>query len=81
MRGPRKEKELIRLYKLSRTGAILVGIVLLGYGTWLLVSSRLSDPSSLSSWFGIFPIYLGAMLLIVAAAMREDWFTNVRRYW
>jgi|GEM_PF-1738940 cytochrome c biogenesis protein CcdA len=74
-------EDKIRLYRFTKTVTFVLGTGLLIYGSWLLVSQRISEPERLSSWFGIFPIYVGAMLVLVGAAMKEDWFTNARKYW
>jgi len=73
-------EEKIRLYKFVRAAAAIFGAALVIFGTWELVSSLLANPRNLSSWFGIFPVYVGAMILLIAAAIKEDWFTNARRY-
>lgn len=78
---PLLTQEKIRLYKFAKGTAIVLGAGLVGVGLWELVTSLISDPGSSSSWFGIFPIYIGAMLMLIAAAMTVDWFTNMRRYW
>lgn len=69
------------LYKFARAGMIAGGLFLLGYGSWWLVSPILLHYSNPLYLFGIFPVYVGAMLILIALAMREDWFTNARRYW
>jgi hypothetical protein len=61
--------------------SVLVGGGLVGYGLWYFVTRYLSNPSSPSFWLGMLPTYLGAMLLLAATAMKEDWFTNARKYW
>ncbi|MHB1907517.1 MAG: hypothetical protein ACYCQJ_01445 [Nitrososphaerales archaeon] len=69
------------LYQLTRSSMFLGGMILIGYGSLRLSNPfvlHISDPLWL---FGIFPIYVGAMLILVSLAMKEDWFTNARRYW
>lgn len=66
------------LYRLTKSGFIIGGIILIVYGSWDFFQPVVGGQLSL---FGIFPIYVGAMLILVAAAMKEDWFTNARRYW
>lgn len=75
-------REMILLYKLTKTAMFLGGIVLLGDGAWWLATPYLLRIASGPLWlFGIFPMYVGSMLILVALAMKEDWFTNARRYW
>jgi uncharacterized membrane protein HdeD (DUF308 family) len=74
--------EMVMLYKFTKSSMIAGGIFLLGYGSWWLVGPIVTQASSNPLWlFGIFPLYVGAMLILVALAMKEDWFTNARRYW
>jgi uncharacterized membrane protein HdeD (DUF308 family) len=68
------------LFKISRLIFIAAGIILIVYGSSILSHLFLGANAGISL-FGIFPVYVGGMLLIVAAAMKEDWFTNARRYW
>ncbi|HKW03936.1 MAG TPA: hypothetical protein VJN71_01435 [Nitrososphaerales archaeon] len=69
------------MYKISKIIFIATGIILIVYGSSILTSLFSVGTSAQVSLIGIFPIYVGGMLLIVAAAMKEDWFTNARRYW
>jgi uncharacterized membrane protein HdeD (DUF308 family) len=74
--------EMVMLYKFTKSSMIAGGIFLLGYGAWWLVGPILTQAASNPLWlFGIFPLYVGAMLILVALAMKADWFTNARRYW
>lgn len=68
------------LYKISRFIFVATGIILIVYGSSILSHLFLVANAGISL-IGIFPIYVGGMLLIVAAAMKEDWFTNTRKYW
>ena len=69
-------KEMTMLYRLTKSSFIIGGIILIVYG-----SSDFFQPVVDGHLFGIFPIYVGAMLILIAAAMKEDWFTNARGYW
>ena len=74
-------REMTALYQLTRTFMFGGGLALVGYGSWRLANPlilHVSDPLWL---FGIFPAYVGAMLILISLAMKEDWFTNTRRYW
>jgi len=72
---------MANLYKLAKSSMIVGGLGLLAYGLWDLLSPIFSRTYSSLYLFGIFPIYVGAMLILIAIAMKEDWFTNARRYW
>lgn len=74
-------KEMASLFKITRTIFVGAGLVLIGYGGWDLISPFAMGMSNPMSWFGMFPLYVGAMLILIAAAMKEDWFTDARRYW
>jgi hypothetical protein len=69
------------LFRATRIIFITIGFVLIGYGGWDVLSPFLGDANNAMSWFGLFPLYVGSMLLLIALAMKEDWFTNARRYW
>ncbi len=71
-------KEMGNLYRLTKAIFVFGGIILIAYGSWDLLQPFANGQISL---FGIFPLYVGAMLILIAAAMKEDWFTNARRYW
>jgi uncharacterized membrane protein HdeD (DUF308 family) len=74
-------REMALVYKFAKISMMVGGIILLGYGVWWLsepIINRTGDPLYL---FGIFPVYLGSMIILIALAMKEDWFTNARRYW
>lgn len=74
-------KELGNLYRLTKGSFIVGGMILIGYGALGIAGAFAPRAGEQVSWFGIFPIYVGAMLILFAAAMKEDWFTNARRYW
>ena len=73
--------EMILLYRFTKTAMIAGGVILLGYGAWWLASPFVFHTSDSLYLFGIFPVYVGAMVILIALAMKEDWFTNARRYW
>jgi hypothetical protein len=74
--------EMVLLYKFTKGSMFAIGLGLLGYGIWWLASPFILDIPGGSLWFfGIFPIYVGAMIILIAFAMKEDWFTNARKYW
>ena len=74
--------EMIFLYKFTKGAMIGGGFALLGYGAWWLASPFLLHLTNDPLWlFGILPTYVGAMFILIALAMKEDWFTNARRYW
>jgi uncharacterized membrane protein HdeD (DUF308 family) len=73
--------EMILLYRFTKTAMFAGGVILLGYGGWWLSSPFVFHTNSPIYLFGIFPVYVGAMVILIALAMKEDWFTNARRYW
>ncbi len=73
--------EMIMLYRVARTCFFVGGAGLLTYGAWFLVYPTVYHVNNPLALVGILPIYIGGMLILVAAAMKEDWFTNARRYW
>ncbi len=77
----RSTDDMRKLYRFAKTILTLAGLALTAYGVWFIGSSLLSVQSKPDSWFGIFPIYLGSMMILVSLAMKEDWFTNARKYW
>ena len=73
--------EMVFLYKFTKSAMFVVGIALVGYGIWWLVDPIVFHLNSPLWLIGIFPVYVGAMLVLIALAMKEDWFTNARKYW
>ncbi len=73
--------EMVLLFKFTRSAMIAGGVILLGYGAWWLTSPFIYRTDSPLYLFGIFPLYVGAMIILISLAMKEDWFTNARRYW
>lgn len=74
-------REMGNLYRLTKGSFIVGGMLLISYGALGLAEAFAARAGVQVSWFGIFPVYVGAMLILFAAAMKEDWFTNARRYW
>ena len=72
---------MVFLYKFTKGAMFVIGIVLVGYGIWWLVDPIVFHLKSPLWLIGIFPVYVGAMLMLIALAMKEDWFTNARKYW
>ena len=73
--------EMRRVYRFTKVALFITGISLFSYGAWFFAYWKLNYPDSSDFWFGIFPMYLGAMSFLIAFAMREDWFTDARKYW
>jgi len=73
------EKET--LYKFSKTILILAGVSLIVYGGWYAIDGLLQNPHGAQFWFGIFPAYIGSMMILISLAMRIEWFTDARRFW
>jgi hypothetical protein len=70
-----------QLYKFTKTLMIALGASLIVYGGWYFATSLVENPSSLQYWFGIFPAYVGSMMILVSLAMKVEWFTDARRFW
>jgi len=73
--------EMRRVYRFTRLTFVLAGLFLDTYGAWFFVTMFLSQRNEESYWLGLLPIYIGAMMILVSLAMKEDWFTNARKYW
>ncbi|HZW57832.1 MAG TPA: hypothetical protein VFF30_16200 [Nitrososphaerales archaeon] len=73
--------EMRRLYRFTKATLLVFGGLLIAYGTWFFLGSLLSNPDDGAFWLGILPIYVGSMMIIISLAMKEDWFTNARKYW
>jgi hypothetical protein len=69
------------LYRFSKTVLLVGGTILIIYGCWFIVSQFLAVPSNPESWFGVFPAYVGAMMILISIAMKLEWFTDARRFW
>ncbi|MHB8565778.1 MAG: hypothetical protein ACYC7D_06135 [Nitrososphaerales archaeon] len=75
------EIDMRSLYRFAKTIFASAGVAIIAYGIWFLGSPLLFSQDNPDSWFGIFPLYLGAMMILLSLAMKEDWFTNARKYW
>ena len=73
--------EMRRLYRFTRATLVVAGVFLAVYGAWFLVDTFLADPENAGYWLGVLPIYIGCMMILLSFAMKEDWFTNARKYW
>jgi len=74
-------REMQRLYRFTRATLVAAGVFLAAYGAWFFADTFLMDPKDAGFWLGILPIYIGCMMILVSLAMKEDWFTNARKYW
>ena len=74
----RKKKAL---YSFTKVVLVVVGVVLVVSGCWYLVSQYLEAPNNPEFWFGLFPAYIGAMMILISIAMKLEWFTDARRFW
>jgi uncharacterized membrane protein HdeD (DUF308 family) len=74
-------KEMVLVFRVARSCFFGGGSVLLVFGAWYLASPLVYHVDNPVALLGIFPIYIGGMLILVAFAMKEDWFTDARRYW
>ncbi len=78
---PLNEREKIRVYNFTKMALLLAGVVLLLYGIWYILSEYIASPGNPSFWLGLFPAYIGSMMILVSIAMKLEWFTDVRRFW
>jgi hypothetical protein len=69
------------LYKFTKTVLIIAGAFLVGYGAYLMINGLVLDPSNQQYLFGLFPAYIGGMMILLSLAMRIEWFTDARRFW
>jgi predicted membrane channel-forming protein YqfA (hemolysin III family) len=72
---------MVMLFRITRTGLLFGGSILAAGGIWYWLGPVVYHVENPLSPLGIFPLYIGGMLILIAAAMKEDWFTNARRYW
>jgi len=70
-----------RVYRFTKATLILAGSFLSGYGVYFFVTMFMTERDDSSYWLGILPIYIGGMMILLSFAMKEDWFTNARKYW
>lgn len=78
---PLGEPEKKRIYRFTKNTLLLFGVVLFLYGVWFLISGYIASPDNPSFWFGLFPAYVGFMMILVSIAMKLEWFTDARRFW
>jgi hypothetical protein len=78
---PLELKEKRQLYRFTKVLMVALGIALIAYGGWFFAINFIGDAHNLEYWFGIFPAYLGSMLILVSLAMKVEWFTDARRFW
>jgi hypothetical protein len=76
-----EHEEKKALYRLAKLMLMAVGAVLIAYGGFILFSGLFLGPQNGQYWFGIFPIYLGSMMILISLAMKVEWFTDTRRFW
>lgn len=69
------------LYSFTKTALVIIGVFLIIYGCYFAISQFFTVPSSPQFWFGVFPAYVGAMMILISMAMKLEWFTNARRFW
>lgn len=78
---PLNEGEKKRVYNFTKIALLLAGFALLLYGIWYILSQYIASPSNPSFWLGLFPAYIGSMMMLVSIAMKLEWFTDARRFW
>ena len=78
---PLELEEKKALYKFTKTILVLTGSFLIVYGCYILASGLLSSSHDPGFWFGIFPAYIGSMMILMSLAMKVEWFTDARRFW
>jgi hypothetical protein len=69
------------LYRFTKGVLIVSGTFLLLLGAWYLLGGFLGAARSPEFWFGVFPAYIGGMLILISFAVRIEWFTDTRRFW
>ncbi|MDG6905702.1 MAG: hypothetical protein JRN20_07960 [Nitrososphaerota archaeon] len=78
---PLEQREKESIYKFSKGTLFAAGIFLVAFGCWYFVAQLIAEPQNLGYWFGVFPAYLGAMMILFGFAMKLEWFTDARRFW
>ena len=78
---PLQQNEKKSLYKFTKVTLYVLGAVLIIYGCWYLVSQFISAPKNPEFWLGMFPAYIGSMMILISLAMKLEWFTDARRFW
>ncbi|MCL4518230.1 MAG: hypothetical protein M1587_03440 [Thaumarchaeota archaeon] len=78
---PLEQREKESIYKFSKGTLFAAGVFLIAFGAWYFVTYLISDPHNPQYWFGIFPAYLGSMMVLFGFAMKLEWFTDARSFW
>ena len=69
------------LYRFTKVLLVFSGIFLIALGGWYLAGGFIGSGHTADFWFGIFPAYIGVMMILISLAMRIEWFTDARRFW
>jgi hypothetical protein len=69
------------LYRFTKFVLVISGVFLIGLGAWYLAGGFLGIEHTSEFWIGIFPAYVGVMMILISLAMRIEWFTDARRFW
>ncbi len=78
---PLQLREWKALYRFTKIVLFLCGAFLIAYGFWIIVSGLFLSTYSSGYWFGIFPLYVGSMMVLFGIALKLEWFTDARRFW
>ncbi len=78
---PLEPDEKKALYKFTKTVLMIAGAFLAIYGAYLIITGLFFNGGGQQSLFGIFPAYMGSMMILVSLAMQIEWFTDARRFW
>ena len=78
---PLELQEKKTLYRFTKSLLVVLGGFLIAYGVYTILSGLIVDPANLGLWFGIFPAYVGSMMILMSLAMKVEWFTDARRFW
>lgn len=78
---PLEYAEKTRLYRFTKTLLVVLGAFLVVYGGWYIALGLITNSRDSGHWFGLFPAYVGSMMILISLAMRIEWFTDARRFW
>jgi hypothetical protein len=78
---PLELREKKALYRFTKIVLALAGSFLIILGGWYLATGLLGGDRTGQFWIGIFPAYVGSMMILISLAMRIEWFTDARRFW
>jgi hypothetical protein len=78
---PLELEEKTALYRFTKGILVLLGVFLIVYGAWFIGSGLLQNSHDSGYWFGLFPAYVGSMMILISLAMKIEWFTDARRFW